>query len=367
MHAGFDAVAMSFSPDGKTLFSGGGDHLVRTWDLTVNQPRERLKPEGPIGGPGAIAFSADGTKLAVGDAESVQIWDLSDTRNLSRLPAPRTRIDVCPTGSLAFRPSGKMLICGGELNTPPSIWDVGGLEPARLRDLHSPAFQGIRSMSFASDGETLAAGYNDHKVRVWDMRGPEPRERLVLDGDERRPAVAALSPNGAHLAFSGPGYSIRLWVLAGLEPRERAVIEGTGWPVSSVAFSPNGRIVAAGTNGGTQLWDISGARPRALHPTRNLLGLSTKRPINDCLGISMVFTPDGTRLIAADEIFDKAGRLPSKPAVCVYDVASGTRLHEWDLSVPCWAIALSPGGRHVAAAQRDGITLILRLPDAPGR
>ncbi len=132
-------------------------------------------------------------------------------------------------------------------------------------------------MSFASDGETLAAGYNDHKVRVWDMRGPEPKERLVLDGDEQWFAVAAISPNGAHLAFSGPRHSIRLWVLAGLEPRERAVIPGTGWPVSSVAFSPNGKILAAGTNGGTQLWDISGAKPRALHPTRNLLGFSTER------------------------------------------------------------------------------------------
>jgi hypothetical protein len=52
---------------------------------------------------------------------------------------------------------------------------------------------------------------------------------------------------------------------------------------------------------------------------------------------------------------------PSKPAVCVYELASGERLHEWDPSVPCWAIALAPNGRNVAAARRDGITLTLRL------
>ena len=233
------------------------------------------------------------------------------------MPAPRIKIDVGPTDSLIFSPSGKTLICGGDLNTAPSIWDVSGLDPARLGNLHSEAFLGIRSMPFSADGETLAAGYNDHKLRVWDMRGPEPKERLELDGDERWFAVAAISPNGAHLALSGPGHSIRLWVLAGLEPRERAVIQGTGRPVSSVAFSPNGKIVATGSNEGTQLWDISGGRPTALHPTRNFIGFASAHPINDCLGISMVFSSDGKRLIAADQISDKAGKLPSRPVVCV--------------------------------------------------
>jgi WD40 repeat protein len=372
-HEGPVTGVLSFGPTGTTLFSGGGDHLVRTWDVTADKPREMLEPKGPIGGLGGVAFSPDGMKLAVSDAQFVRIWDLSDTSSLSRLPAPKIKIDVGPTddgpiGSLTFRPIGKTLICGGDLNTSPSMWDVSGLERTRLGDLHSPAFEGIRSMSFSADGETLAAGYNDNKVRVWDMRRLEPKQRLVADGDGQWTPVAAISPDGAHLAFSGPGHSIRLWVLAGLEPRERAVIEGAGWPVFSVAFSPNGKIVAAGTNnGGTQLWDVSGARPRTMHPTPDLLGSSTAHPINDCRGFSLFFSNDGKRLIAADQIFDKAGRLASRPAVCVYDVASGDRLHAWDLSAPCWEIALAPDGRHVAAPQQDGVTLILRLPDEPVR
>ena len=163
----------------------------------------------------------------------------------------------------------------------------------------------------------------------------------------------ALSPNGVHLAFSGPGNSVRLWVLAGLEPRERARIEGNGWPISSLAFSPDGKTLAAGTNGGTRLWDISGGKPRELFPTRNFLGVSTARPINECLGFSLAFTPDGKRLIAADQISDKSGRQPSRPAICVYDVASGERLHEWDIPVPCWAIALR---RTAGTSPRPGRT-----------
>ena len=75
------------------------------------------------------------------------------------------------------------------------------------------------------------------------------------------------------------------------------------------------------------------------------------------------FTPDGKRLVAADQISDPAGLKASRPAVCVYDVATGDRLHAWEMTVPCWAIAMAPDGRHVAVARRDGLTLILRLPD----
>jgi WD40 repeat protein len=252
------------------------------------------------------------------------------------------------------------------------MWDVSGNEPARRFMLEpnfpAPAPMGAWSLAFACDGPILArGGNNDHKVRLWDLRGDEPKERLVLDGDDQWPPVVALSRDAVHLAFSGPGHSIRLWVLAGLEPRERAQFKGTGWPVSSLAFSPKRKILAAGTNGGTQLWDISGSKPRVLHPTKNTFGFSTARPINGCMGFSLVFSPDGTRLIAADQVQDKDGRQPPRPAVCVYDVTSGHRLHEWDLSAPCWAIALAPDGRHVAAAQRDGVTVIFRLAVTPGQ
>ena len=76
---------------------------------------------------------------------------------------------------------------------------------------------------------------------------------------------------------------------------------------------------------------------------------------------------DRRKLIAADQVSDKAGKKPSKPAVCVYDVASGKRLFGWDLSAPCWAIALAPDDRHVAAAQQDGITVIFRIPAVQSR
>jgi WD40 repeat protein len=360
-HTGPVTGVLAFSPDDTTLISGGGDHQVRLWDLTSPQPREKLPPEGPIGGLGAVAFSPDGTKLAVGDAEFVRLWDLTHPGELSRQPSPKIKIGASGVTALAFSPDGTRLVCGD------SIWDITGNEPVPRGNLREPDVWGPRSLEFTPDGQTLASAGGDRLVRLWDLRGNEPRERLRLEGSDQGFAVAALSRSGVHLAFSGPGNSVRLWVLAGLEPREWARLEGTGGLIWSLAFSPNGKLLAMGSSGGTQVWDISGRKTRVLHPTRNFFGFSTARPINECGGISLAFSPDGRQLIAADQIFDKAGQKPSRPAICVYDVASGQRLHQWNLSVPCWSIALAPDGRHVAAAQRDSLTLILRMPDAPGR
>ncbi len=349
---------LAFSPDGQTLFSGGADHLVRAWNVTAADPQEKLKPEGPVGGLGAVAFSPDGTRLAVSDTAFVRIWNLTEKDELARRASPRIKIPAS-VQAIAFSPDGKTLVCGN------SIWDLTGDEPVKRASLPIPPEAEFRSLAFAPDGQTLASGGDDHKVRIWDTRGVQPKRWLVIEGNDQAFSVATIS-RSAQLACSGPKNSIRLWVLAGLEPHERTVLEGAG-PVCAVAFSKDGKTLAAGSVGGSRVWDVSGAKPRLLHPAKNFLGFSTARPINECAGISLAFSSDGTKLIAADHISDKSGEQPATPAVCVYDVASGKRLHQWALSAPCWAIALVPDDRHVAAAQQDGVTVIFRMPTPPAR
>ena len=84
---------LAFTPDGKTLVTGGDDHLVRTWDMTGAEPREKLVPKGAVGSLGAVAFAPDGRTLAAGgDDHVVRLWDLAEPSPAGQPPAPKAEI-----------------------------------------------------------------------------------------------------------------------------------------------------------------------------------------------------------------------------------------------------------------------------------
>ncbi|MDX2935588.1 helix-turn-helix domain-containing protein [Streptomyces ipomoeae] len=107
-----DTAALAFSPDGTYLAVGDGGGQVVLWDAKV---RTRV---GVLSGstPGsaltliALAFSPDSRLLAVGDdTGAVQLWDVASAQRLgAALPTPGDGIR-----SLAFSPSGTTLYASG--------------------------------------------------------------------------------------------------------------------------------------------------------------------------------------------------------------------------------------------------------------
>ena len=206
----------TFSPDSKTVASGGKDNVVRLWDTTERQPSGLKKFFGFVGAQHpqltiqghpvhvhTLAFSPDGKMLAGGSNDStVYLWDAHTGTKFSTFMAHTDRISALafsPDGKtlasgdvggelcfwntangtkgranilepratvskLLFSPDGKILVSGNGKGTI-QLWDV---HTGRLLSTHIGHTKPIRVMRFSSDGKTLASGSNDGTILLWD-------------------------------------------------------------------------------------------------------------------------------------------------------------------------------------------------------
>jgi WD40 repeat protein len=118
------------------------------------------------------------------------------------------------------------------------------------------------AMAFRPDGKTLAVGYDDGSVRVWDVA-----TRRQLSGftapDADSPSAVAFSPDDKTLATATGDGSVRLWNVAARRQTGRTLVGSpvdtvSDVPVDSVAFSPDDKTLAIDSRDGTaQLWDAA--------------------------------------------------------------------------------------------------------------
>jgi WD40 repeat protein len=237
----------TFSKDGKTLFTGCTDGVIRLFDMESGQPAGTYK--GHNGEITALVFNAQGTQLASASTDyTVRLWNF-DIVLQARDFVGHTE----PIWAADFSPDGQRLVsCGADRTA--RTWDVATGTPVRTFGEHSA---GLTAARFSPDGKAILIGGGDKMLRLYEVDSGKVLQ--TFSGHTGTVTAAAFSADGAKVVSGGADKTVIIWSAA--TGKALATIDA-GSMVMAVAFTPDGKQVVTGTvDHKVRLFDADNGKP----------------------------------------------------------------------------------------------------------
>ncbi|HVS35870.1 MAG TPA: protein kinase [Gemmataceae bacterium] len=239
-------LALSASPDGKTLVCGGGRRITHYWDLEKDKERAAVAASDSDAGGGA-AWAPDGKYAATdGWGQAVFVWTLGGEL-ARRSPVIDDRTAAV---SWAHGPRRVAYIAGDQV----FVWSTS--EPAvagLMRGVGQPKLTAWCPQPGRPDS-MLAVAFDDHHIRIY-LPKTGGFKATVSCGS--RPITAlAWAPVGEALAAGDEGGDVYIAEPIGMgTPAAHRKLTHAG-AVVSLAWSPDGATLAAAfADGAVVLWD----------------------------------------------------------------------------------------------------------------
>ncbi|KAL0959016.1 hypothetical protein HGRIS_014328 [Hohenbuehelia grisea] len=340
-----------FSADGSTIYTVSRDGAVFTWkakdvsDSDVDSDAEagpststKTIPNTRWGVHKKHYFHQPGTKvvcttfhpssniLVVGfSSGTFGLWEMPAFSNIHTLSISQEKIS-----SVAINPSGEWLAFGAKKLGQLLVWEWQSESYILKQQGH---YYDMNTLAYAPDGQTVATGGDDGKVKVWSVHSGFC---FITFTEHTAPISAvAFAKHGSVLFTASLDGTVRAYDLVRYR-NFRTFTSPSPAQFSSLAVDPSGEVVAAGSTDSFEvfMWSVQ---------TGKLLDVLTGHEGPVC---ALAFNPSGANQLASGS-WDRTVR--------VWNVFGRSRAVEpFELGSDVLAVAFRPDGKELAASTLNG-------------
>ncbi|KAJ8481475.1 hypothetical protein ONZ45_g15306 [Pleurotus djamor] len=190
--------SLCFSTDNHTLATGHENGWIKLWRREGDQWKVGKRFKGGDSIIHSLAFSRDGSQLVFNsNVGTIKVWNLADNAVIELE-------DSRYSASLAWSPSGDRIVSGTG-NGSVEIWSANRGKITHTFKAHN---DWIDCLAFRDDGQVLATGSWDHRIRIWQCNTWEKIWEFDI-GEEV--LSLAFSPDGKRLVSGGRWGVLHLW------------------------------------------------------------------------------------------------------------------------------------------------------------
>ncbi len=231
----------------------------------------------PEGQPNVVRFSRDGRLLLAGGGEpaasgKVVVWDIATGERAFEVG---NELDAVLAADIS--PDHKRIALGG----PQRLVRVYSTETGKLQYEIAKHTDWVLGIKFSPDGVLLATADRNGGLSVWEV--DTGHEYLTLNGHTAAVNAVAWRSDSNVLASASEDATVRLWEM---ENGKEVKKWNAKSPLLSMDFTRDGRIVTAGRDQITRIWNQSGKQ------------LVQTTPIGE-LAVSVAYSNESHRAIAA--------------------------------------------------------------------
>ena len=316
--------SLNFSPCGQFLAAGEKGGTVRVWAVNnwqllqktiFNDEAYRMQ----------VSYSPEGTLYATGTSDNtVTVWNVEHEKKCY------TYLETDGNIECTHFVNGNQLVFATEREF--KIWKSENSQQLTSTHLHT----GIPdSLAFSPDGKTLAGGYWDKGVMLWEVANPTKNPTCFNPPGDNYSVSG--SPTGGIYAIRSDRDTTKVWKIDNAEiPIANFTLPNKKRYITAAAFAATNKLLACGDNEGTlYIWNMR--QHKKLH-TLAAHANSIR---------SITFSPDEKQLASSTSY---------GPESILWDVDQGEKIQEFPAH-GIHTIAFSPNSNMIAGGRRKEILL----------